>query len=65
VALIKNEKREFHMANIYNAVYNYCRPGEILAVVDGDDELVGKQVFKLFNAAYHKTKAFSIYSNYI
>jgi hypothetical protein len=34
-------------------------------IVDGDDELVGRQVFKLFNAAYHKTKAFTIFSNHI
>jgi hypothetical protein len=53
------------MANIYHAVYDYCRSGEILAIVDGDDELIGRQVLKLFNAAYHRTKAFAIYSNHI
>lgn len=53
------------MHNIYFAVYDHCRPGQILAIVDGDDELVGRQVFKLFNAAYHQMKAFSVYSNHI
>ncbi len=53
------------MANIYHAVYNYCKAGEILTIVDGDDELVGRQVFKLINAAYHRTSAFSIFTNHI
>lgn len=33
--------------------------------MDGDDELVGRQVLKLLNAAYHRTQAFAIYTNHI
>jgi hypothetical protein len=36
-----------------------------MAVIDGDDELVGKQVLKLINAFYQQKKAFSVYSNHI
>jgi hypothetical protein len=33
-------------------------------VVDGDDELIGKNVIKVFNAAHQKLKGGVIYSNY-
>ena len=54
-----------HMANIYYSAKKYCREGEILMIVDGDDELVGQHVLHLFNAHYHRTKALSVYSNHI
>ena len=54
-----------HMANIYYSVKKYFKKGEILMVVDGDDELVGRQVLPLLNAHYHRTKALSVYSNHI
>jgi hypothetical protein len=53
------------MANIYHAVYNHYQAGEILVIIDGDDEHVGREVFKRFNAAYHHGKIFSIYCNHI
>jgi hypothetical protein len=34
-------------------------------LVDGDDELVGKNVIKVFNVAHQKLKGGVIYSNYI
>ena len=34
-------------------------------IVDGDDELIGRYVLKLFNAVYHQTKALSVYSNHL
>jgi hypothetical protein len=36
-----------------------------MIIVDGDDQLVGKQVFKLFNAVFQKEKAWFVYSNFI
>ena len=53
------------MYNIYRGVYDHCKKGEILLVIDGDDELIGKYVFKLINAAYHKMKSLAIYTNHI
>jgi len=32
--------------------------------VDGDDELIGRNVFKVFNWAYQTQKAGVVYSNY-
>jgi hypothetical protein len=34
-------------------------------VVDGDDELIGRQVLKLFNAVYQESGAWVVYSNFI
>ena len=34
-------------------------------IVDGDDELVGRQVLKLFNSMFQKTGAWFVYSNFI
>ena len=63
--MIKNDIRIGHMANIYKAVHQFCEKGEILMIVDGDDELIGKYVLKLFNAFYQKTKSLSVYSNHL
>lgn len=35
-----------------NAVYNFCREGEIQLLLDGDDELIGRQAFSVINSAY-------------
>jgi hypothetical protein len=34
-------------------------------IIDGDDELIGRQVFKLFSAVYQKKEALVVYSNYV
>lgn len=34
-------------------------------IVDGDDELIGRQVLKLFNSVFQKTGAWFVYSNFI
>lgn len=34
-------------------------------VVDGDDELIGRQVLKLFNSVFHSSKAWFVYSNFL
>lgn len=36
-----------------------------MIVIDGDDELIGKQVFKFINAAYQSTGAYYLYSNFV
>lgn len=34
------------MENIYYAAHKYCDYNEIFYIIDGDDELAGRQVFK-------------------
>jgi hypothetical protein len=50
--------------NIRTAAFDNCKPNEILMIVDGDDELIGRQVLKLFNAVYQETGAWIVYSNF-
>jgi len=33
-------------------------------IVDGDDELIGNNILKIFNTAYQKNKAGVVYSNF-
>ena len=40
------------LPNILDAAHNFCKPYELFIVIDGDDYLLGKQVFKLFNSAF-------------
>lgn len=40
------------MSNLRSAARNHCKPEEIFLIVDGDDELLGKQVLKLFNSVF-------------
>lgn len=52
------------MENIYNAVFNSCSEDSVAVILDGDDELIGRNVFKLFNAKYQKSRAGYIYTNF-
>lgn len=40
------------MYNLRTAAMEHCQSDEIFLVVDGDDELLGTQVFKVFNAVF-------------
>ena len=52
------------MANDYNANHLYCSEDSIVVHLDGDDEFIGRNVLKIFNAEYQKLKAGAIYSNF-
>ncbi len=65
IEVIINEQNIFALENIYNAVHYHCNAGEIVMLVDGDDALVGRQVFGLFNAIYQRTESALVYSNYL
>jgi hypothetical protein len=36
-----------------------------MIVIDGDDELIGRQVFKFVNAAFQKFKLYYMYSQHV
>lgn len=36
-----------------------------MMIVDGDDELIGKQVFKTLSAVYQAHKSVMVYSNHV
>lgn len=52
------------MENIYNAAFNSCSEDSVAVILDGDDELIGRNVFKLLNAKYQKSRAGYIYTNF-
>ncbi len=65
IYLVQNKKREGTVFNIHNAATNYCLPDDILLLVDGDDELLGINVFKVFNSVYTTRNLEVAYSNLI
>jgi len=42
------------MVNLRAAAKDYCSEESVMIIVDGDDQLVGRQVFKLFNSVFQK-----------
>ena len=54
VTFVRNGNRKYANYNILNAAFNFCWHGDVQVVVDGDDELIGRYVFALVNAAYHQ-----------
>ena len=54
MTLIRSFKNWKSIASIFYGSQKLCKFGEIQYVVDGDDELVGRQVFKVINAMYQK-----------
>ena len=63
--IINNEKNKGNCANIYNAGHNHCKEGEIMVLLDGDDALIGRQVFALLNAVYQKEKIALTYGQFL
>lgn len=53
------------MPNLRRAANKFCKPHEIFLIIDGDDELIGRQVLKLYNSVFQKEKAWFVYSNFI
>ena len=53
------------MPNILYAAKQFCKPYELFIVIDGDDYLLGNQVFKLFNAVFSESDCWVAYSNFL
>lgn len=53
------------MPNLHKAIHQFCQPYELLLIVDGDDELVGKQILKFFNAIFQTYDIWLAYSNFV
>ena len=63
--LVSSHVRRTALENIYYGAHRYCGYGEVLMVVDGDDELIGTQVFRVMNAIYQQSHAYALYSNFM
>ena len=65
LTVIVNKERHMTMPNIHWAAHQFCKPYEIFIIVDGDDELIGKQVFKHINSVYSRTDNWVVYTNFL
>lgn len=61
---IENSKHVTKLQNIYFAAINHCGENSIVIDFDADDELIGRNVLKVFNWAYQVKKAGVVYSNF-
>lgn len=48
--------------NLYTAAHADCKLGEVMVLIDGDDSLIGRQVFALLNAYYQREKPPMVYT---
>jgi hypothetical protein len=64
VVLLRNKIHRTALENIYYAVHKYCDYNQIFYILDGDDEIVGTQVFKMMNALYQQKKDYVIWTNH-
>jgi len=61
---IRNTKRVTALQNIYLNAIKHCAFNDIVVTVDADDELIGRNVFQVFNWGYQTLKSGVLYSNY-
>jgi glycosyltransferase involved in cell wall biosynthesis len=65
IVVLTNEKRRTAVPNIHRAVTDHCGSEDIVVLVDGDDELLGRYSLKVFNHLYQKSGAGVVYSNHL
>lgn len=63
--VIRNRERRTAVENIYYITHKYCDYNQLAYIVDGDDELIGTQVLRLFNTMYQRHKLYVLYSNWL
>lgn len=65
VMIVRNEVRLMAMESIRKTVNSYCKKWEITIIVDGDDQIIGRHVFKLINGMFQKYDVWITYTNHI
>lgn len=65
VTFVWNPDRQFYLESVLQAIRNHCSKKKITMLIDGDDELLGHQVFRLLNTFYRRFNANLVYSNFI
>lgn len=65
-SIIIHTDQEFgYIENLYTIAESHCKINELILFVDSSDYFIGKQVLKLFNAAYKQRKYQLAYTNYL
>lgn len=54
VTYVKNKERTFATYNIINSAFNFCGEDDVQVRLDGDDVLIGRNVFSLINSFYQR-----------
>lgn len=65
VKIIINEERKMAMPNLRYAAINECQENELFVIIDGDDALIGRQVFKLFSAVMQQKNLWVMWTNFL
>jgi len=63
--VIRNTKQLHALPNLIMAASNYCQAEDIFLIVDGDDELIGRQVLKFYNSIFQDQGVWFVYSNFL
>ena len=50
---------------MYHAITKYCDKDGITISVDGDDEVIGRNVFKMTNAVYQRDRIGVMWTNFV
>lgn len=61
---IKNKDYKGTIENILTASQGHCQKDSISLNIVGNNELIGKNVLKIFNAVYQSNKVGMVYSNF-
>lgn len=64
VTYVRNSVNKKATYNILNAAFNFCQKDSIQILIDGDDQLIGKQVFKVVSAQYQAHDLWTLYTFY-
>lgn len=62
--LIRNEKNQGALANLYHAIHS-CKDSEIIVTVDGDDALAHNEVLIKLNQVYANPDVWMTYGNFL
>lgn len=65
VTFINNRVRLGALYNHYNTIINYTNPEDIVVLVDGDDALIGEDVFRLLDETYSDPNVWMTYGQFI
>ena len=63
-AYIENSERATTLPNLYFTAMRHCGREDIVFHIDGDDELIGRNILQVFNSVNQSKKAGVVYSNF-
>jgi glycosyltransferase involved in cell wall biosynthesis len=65
VKLVWNNEKKYFLESTITAIRAFCMEKRVTVLMDGDDELLGSQVFNVINTFYRKYNLNMAYGNFI